>query len=94
MSASIVDTYNKNLFDFMPTPVAPVVGNNRINIIAGNDEDVTSVASGATSACNLSSANTRNCSIDFKIIATGHNGTYPYVATGSVVFKSECYLTL
>lgn len=78
----------------MPTPVAPVVGNNRINIIAGKDEDVSSVAAGATPACNLSSANTRTCKIEFEIIATGRNGTYPYVAKGSVDFKSECYLAL
>ena len=44
MPASIVDTYNKNLFEFMPTPVAPLVGNNRIKLIASKDEDVTSVA--------------------------------------------------
>ena len=65
MAPSNGDTYNKNLFEFMPTPVAPVVENNRINIIAGKDEDVSSVAAGVTPACNLSSANTRTCKIDF-----------------------------
>ena len=61
----LLSAYFKNLFEFMPTPVAPIVGNNRINIIAGKDEDVSSVAAGATPACNLSSANTRTCEIDF-----------------------------
>jgi hypothetical protein len=65
MVPSIVETYNKNLFEFMPTPIAPLVDNNRINIIAGKDEDVTSVAAGATPACNLSSEDTRTCTIDF-----------------------------
>ena len=53
------------------------------------------VATPTVLACDLLVVTTDQCNIDFEIYANalhGTNGTYPVVATGSVTFKSECFV--
>ncbi|MFO0117961.1 MAG: hypothetical protein ACK521_10245 [bacterium] len=52
------------------------------------------MTSAGPNSCELNNLSTNSCIIDFEIMATGANGTYPLVATGKVDFKTECLLTL
>lgn len=45
--------------------------------------------------CGLLEVNTNDCIMSFEVSATallGKNGTYPLIASGTVTFKSECFL--
>ena len=76
-------------------PVA--VGTPSISVHAMANEQVKryNVATPTVLACDLLDVATDQCNIDFEIHAKalhGTNGTYPAFATGSVTFKSECFV--
>ena len=93
---TLVTDYDPNLFTFNPKTLG-VVGTPNISLHAMANEQVKrfNVATPTVLACDLLAVTTDQCNIDFEIYAKalhGTNGTYPVFATGSVTFKSECFV--
>ena len=93
---TLLTNYDPVLFTFNPVN-SDALGTPNISIHAMANEQVKryNFAAPTILACDLLDVTIDQCNIDFEIYAKalhGTNGTYPVVATGSVTFKSECFV--
>lgn len=93
---TLLTDHDTVLFTFNPISLG-AVGTPTISIHAKANEQVKryDIATSTVLECNLVDVLTDQCNIDFQIYIKalhGTNGTYPVFATGSVTFKSECFV--